>query len=272
MSKRFWDLVVEPESAELRIDGDIVDDEDAWLYDWFGDPHAAPSEMRDALAELGQRPLTVWIDSYGGSTFAGIGIYNALKAYPGRVSVLIDSKAMSAATIIAMAGDTVEMTPGAIFMIHNPWTSAIGYADEMRKTADVLDTVKDAIINVYTQRTHLSREHISELMDEETYMSAQQAVDLGFADSIRQEAGSVPVVFGGFRRAAIVNSARVDLGRLAKVLAEREQQEPEAVEPEELPQAAEQADQPEPPLVEDRAQEYNNRLAYLRVTDIMEAM
>lgn len=261
--KRFWALAVEAESAELRIDGDIVDDENAWLYDWFGDPRTAPGEFRDALAELGNRPLTVWIDSYGGSVFAAVGIYNALKAYPGRVTVIIDSKAMSAATIIAMAGDTVEITPGAIFMVHNPLTSADGYASDLRKVADILDTVKDAIVNIYVERTGLSRDRISELMDEETYMSARQTVDLGFADAIRADAGANPAIFAGFNRLAIVNSARQDLSGLAALLAERE--------PEPEPETEEQQtdDQPEPPLVDDRSQEYSNRLEYLRLEEIL---
>ena len=172
---KFWNLVKSDQDAELRIDGDIIDDDNAWLYEWLEMSYSSPNALRDELAALGDRPLTVWIDSYGGSVFAAVGIYNALKAYGGQVTVIIDSKAMSAATIIAMAGDRVEITAGAIFMIHNPLSAASGYASDLRKVADVLDTVKEAILNIYTERTRLSRDEISQLMDEETCLQFRPA-------------------------------------------------------------------------------------------------
>lgn len=187
---KFWNFVkneateTEPESVELRIEGDIVDDNNAWIYEWFGEPSASPNAFKDELNKYSGQDLTVWIDSYGGSVFAGASIYNSLKEHKGKVTVKVDGKAMSAASVIAMAGDEILMSPVAIMMIHNPLTGVYGDMHDLRKTADVLDTVKDSIINAYLTKTNKSREEISQLMDIETYMSANDAVSRGFADGV----------------------------------------------------------------------------------------
>lgn len=181
---KFWNFNNLDTEAELRIEGDIVDDSWAWLYEWYGEPCASPNNFRQELEACKGKPLTVWIDSYGGDVFAAAGIYNALKNYPGKVTVKIDGKAMSAATVIAMAGEKILMSPTSIFMIHNPLTSASGYASDLRKTADVLDTVKETIVNAYKIKTGLPRAKISQLMDEETYMTAQDAISEGFIDEM----------------------------------------------------------------------------------------
>jgi ATP-dependent Clp protease protease subunit len=187
---RFWNFIKNeatedtPESIELRIEGDIVSDDIAWLYEWFDMAHSSPNAFRDELKTYDGKDLTVWIDSYGGDVFAAAGIYNALKEHRGKITVKIDSKAMSAASVIAMAGDEVLMSPVAILMIHNPLTSANGDMREMRKTADILDTVKETIVNAYASKTGKLNDEISSLMDDETWMSANVAVKNKFADGI----------------------------------------------------------------------------------------
>jgi ATP-dependent Clp protease, protease subunit len=173
-----------PESVELRIEGDIIDDGDLWIYEWFGEPATAPNAFKEELKEFSGQDLTVWIDSYGGSVFAGASIYNALKEHKGKVIVKVDSKAMSAASVIAMAGDEIHMSPVAVMMIHNPLIGTYGDMHELRRVADILDTIKDSIINAYVTKTGKTADEISSMMDDETWMSANVAVKNGFADSV----------------------------------------------------------------------------------------
>lgn len=186
----FWRFIVneateeQEESIELHIKGDIVDDSDVWIYEMFGEDVASPNQFKDELNAFSGKDITVWIDSYGGSVFAGAGIYNALKEHKGKVVVKIDGKAMSAASVIAMAGDEIQMSPVAVLMIHNPLTHAYGNMHDLRKTADVLDTIKESIVNAYVNKTGRSRNKISQMMDDETWMSANVAVKEGFADCV----------------------------------------------------------------------------------------
>jgi len=207
----------EPESAELRIEGDIVSDDDVWLYEWAGMTATSPNAFKDELAKYDNMPITVWIDSYGGDVFAAAGIYNALMEHKGPVTVKIDGKAMSAASVIAMAGGTIQMSPMAIMMIHNPLSYAEGYASDLRKTADVLDTVKESIMNAYTLKTGRSRAKISQMMDDETYMDARTAVKEKFADSILyadKETETDDVMNFAFSRHMVLNCANESMKRL----------------------------------------------------------
>jgi ATP-dependent Clp endopeptidase proteolytic subunit ClpP len=184
---RFWNFIKNEQDdteVELRISGEVVSDDDAWIYEWFGIPAASPNSFRAELSEHKGKNITVWIDSYGGDVFAGAGIYNALKEHNGKVTVKIDGKAMSAASVIAMAGDEINISPVGMLMIHNPWSSAVGEAKDMRHAADVLDEVKNTIINAYQLKTKKSHKKISEMMDEETFMSAKKAAKEGFVDKI----------------------------------------------------------------------------------------
>lgn len=128
--------------------------------------------------------MTVWLNSPGGDCVAAAQIYNMLREYPGNVTVKIDGIAASAASLIAMAGNKVLMSPVSMMMIHNPLTMAFGNADDMQKAAAMLDEVKDSIINAYELKTGLSRSKLSHLMDNETWMNAVKALELGFADGI----------------------------------------------------------------------------------------
>lgn len=227
----FWKFIVnqatetEPESVELRIEGDIVDDDEAWLYEWFGMPSTSPNAFKEELSQFKGKDITVWIDSYGGSVFAAAGIYNALKEHDGRITVKIDSKAMSAASVIAMAGDEVLMSPMAVMMIHNPLTAAYGNMHDLRKIADILDTVKESLINAYVLKTGRSRSKISQMMDDETWMSANVAVKEGFADGILYQDNNPEVSdVAAFSRLAIVNSASQSIRSAVELLTKQQLQ------------------------------------------------
>lgn len=176
--KKFWNWLEqnESETRELRIDGQIAEES------WFDDD-ITPELFRTEL-NSSQGDISVYINSPGGDCVAASQIYTMLSEYPGKVTVKIDGLAASAASVIAMAGNEVQMSSTAMMMIHNPLTMAFGNADEMQKAIEMLDEVKESIINAYEKKTGLSRNKISRLMDEETWMNARKAIELGFADSI----------------------------------------------------------------------------------------
>ena len=158
------------------LNGTIAEDS------WFDDD-VTPQMFKDEL-DLGSGNITVWINSPGGDCIAAARIYNLLSSYPGKVTVKIDGIAASAASVIAMAGDEVYMSPVSMMMIHNPATVAFGDHTDMQKAIDMLNEVKNSIINAYVCKTGLSRSKLSHLMDAETWMDATKAVELGFADDI----------------------------------------------------------------------------------------
>jgi ATP-dependent Clp protease, protease subunit len=215
---KFWNFIkneASPDDVELRIEGEIVADDDAWLYEWFEMAHASPNKFREELKTHAGKQITVWIDSWGGDTTAAAGIYNALKEHKGGVIVKIDGKAVSAGSVIAMAGEEVQISPAGLIMIHNPYTWAIGESKDMKHMADVLDEVKESIVNVYQTKTGKSRKKISEMLDNETWMSAKTAVKEGFADKIMyveagKEAEGIENSFT-LNRLAIQNSANKNM-------------------------------------------------------------
>ena len=155
--------------------------------------------------------ITVWINSPGGDCVAAAQIYNMLMDYPGNVTVKIDGIAASAASVIAMAGTKVLISPVGMLMIHNPATLAWGDSGEMQKAIEMLGSVKDSIINAYEIKTGLSRTKLSHMMDAETWMDARKAVELGFADGILARAelteDAEPITMSMlYSKAAVVNS------------------------------------------------------------------
>lgn len=160
----------------LELHGTIAEES------WFDDD-LTPQMFKDEL-NAGSGDITVWINSPGGDCVAAAQIYNMLANYKGNVTVKIDGIAASAASVIAMAGNTVLMSPVSMMMIHNPATMAFGDHTEMEKAIEMLEGVKDSIINAYVLKTGLSRAKLSRLMDAETWMDATKAVELGFADDI----------------------------------------------------------------------------------------
>mgnify|MGYP000844425497 FL=1 len=221
---KFWNFAPKDEkTVELRIDGDIVDDSDVWLYEWIGETCTSPNAFREALNAYKGMNINVWIDSFGGSVFAATGIYNALAEHVrqgGTVTTIGDGKVMSAATVIFMAGQKRQVTKGCVFMIHNPLTSVGGYAEDLRKTADILDVVKESIINAY-ESTGKSREELSDMMNAETYMDANQTVQEGFATEILQvseKAADNNSPVRALARKAIVAYAETDVTNLQKII------------------------------------------------------
>lgn len=171
------------DEIELKIDGDIVMDDDFWSM-LFGIENVTPKGFMSELSQYKGKNITVWINSYGGDVYAASRIYTALKEHKGNVKVKVDGVAISAASVIAMAGDEILMSPTSIMMIHNPWGCFQGEAQDLRHGANVLDEVKQTIINAYQIKTNKSRAKISQLMDEETWMSAKKAVSEGFVDGM----------------------------------------------------------------------------------------
>lgn len=193
------------EEAELLIYGDISDET------WWGD-EVTPRQFHDDLATLEGKDLCVRINSGGGDVFAAVAIYNQLKTYGGKVTTRIDGLAASAATIIACAGEQVIMPSNALFMIHNPAMFAFGGydANEMRECAAQLDVVKQTIVNTYLTRSSLSEEELCQMMDDETWMTADEALDYGFVDTVDEKEAVTNSLRGG---RLIMNSVSCDLSR-----------------------------------------------------------
>lgn len=200
--KKFWNWARDAdETRTLYLHGVIAEES------WFEDD-VTPALFKAELLS-GGGDITVWINSPGGDCVAAAQIYNMLMDYPGNVTVKIDGIAASAASVIAMAGTKVLMSPTGLMMIHNPLTVAIGDSEEMQKAIQMLDEVKESIINAYEIKTGLSRAKLSHLMDAETWLNSNKALELGFADGIlfREEASPVQAQNSfTFSRRAVTNS------------------------------------------------------------------
>lgn len=197
----------------LFLNGTIAEDS------WFDDD-VTPQMFKEELMD-GSGNITVWINSPGGDCVAAAQIYNMLREYKGDVTVKIDGIAASAASVIAMAGDKVLMSPVSMMMIHNPMTIAFGDSGEMQRAIDMLSSVKDSIINAYELKTGLSRVKLAHLMDAETWMDANKAIELGFADEIIQRNGAadmeVPQVSMLYSKTAVVNSLMDKIAEKCKI-------------------------------------------------------
>lgn len=220
--KKFWkwkNQVMRNQNEEevteriLFLNGTIAEES------WFDDD-VTPQLFKEELNQ-GNGNITVWINSPGGDCVAAAQIYNMLIDYKGDVTVKIDGIAASAASVIAMAGTKVLMSPVSMLMIHNPMTIAFGNKGEMEKAISMLDEVKESIINAYEIKTGMSRAKLSHLMDSETWMDAHKAVELGFADDIlkRSEATDMEVsqVSMMYSKAQVVNSLMDKLATKCKI-------------------------------------------------------
>ena len=175
---KFWNWVKDEKSdtRTLYLDGVIAEDS------WFDDDVTPQAFKKDLFA--GEGDIVIWLNSPGGDCIAASQIYTMLMDYKGKVTIKIDGIAASAASVIAMAGTTVLMAPTALMMVHNPLTIAIGDTGEMQKAIGMLSEVKESIINAYEIKTGLSRAKLSHFMDAETWLNANKAIELGFADDI----------------------------------------------------------------------------------------
>lgn len=206
MKRKFWNWVRNEADGErtLVLNGEISDET------WYGD-EVTPALFQKEL-DAGTGDITVWINSPGGDVFAAARIYNMLMEYKGDVRVKVDALAASAASVIAMAGTEVLMSPVGMMMIHNPMTIAIGDSKEMQRAGEMLDEVKESIMNAYEIKTGMSRARISHLMDAESWFNAGKAVELGFADGVLRGDGTEDKARGGepegvmFSRMAVTNS------------------------------------------------------------------
>ena len=176
MKRKFWNWVKNEGERTLFLNGEISDET------WYGD-EVTPKLFKEEL-EVAGGDITVWINSPGGDVFAAAQIYNMLMDYQGNVVIKIDGLAASAASVIAMAGTEVLMSPVAMMMIHNPMTVAIGDSKEMQKAGEMLLEVKESIMNAYEIKTGITRTKLSHLMDDESWFNAKKAVEMGFADKI----------------------------------------------------------------------------------------
>ena len=189
--KRFWEWKNQADEGServLELYGTIAE------TSWFDDD-VTPQMFHDELF-AGKGPVTVWLNSPGGDCIAASQIYTMLMDYKDDVTIKIDGIAASAASVIAMAGTRVLMAPTALMMIHNPMTMAYGNQADMEKAIEMLDEVKESIMNAYEIKTSLSRAKLSHLMDSETWMNANKAIELGFADDIlkdsKKDAADIP--------------------------------------------------------------------------------
>ena len=202
MVNKFWAWVQKEDSGErtLYLEGVIAEES------WFEDDVTPAAFKADLFAGVG--PITLHINSPGGDCIAASQIYTMLMDYPHDVNVRIDGIAASAASVIAMAGTKVCMSPTSLMMLHNPFTVALGDSEEMRKAIQLLDEVKESIINAYEIKTGLSRARLSQMMDSETWMNAVKAKELGFCDEVLyqpEKADNVENSFT-FSRRAVTNS------------------------------------------------------------------
>ena len=249
---RFWNLSPDPETPAdgvLEIAGPIDQEE------WFGD-ETTPKAFKKALAGL--KNVTVHINSPGGDVMAGAEIYSALLEHRlnglGKVTVIITALAASAASVIAMAGDEILISPVAYMMIHNPWSVAFGDSHDMRKEAKILDEIREGLITAYQRKTGMDREELRRMVDSETWMSATTCVEKGFADGIyggeiqAAACAGAGLMTGATKEAVAEMCARWEASRGKKD--EDPEEEPEET-PEEDPEETENPDDPEEPEEDD---------------------
>ena len=216
---KFWNLMKneEEKSAEVILYGSIGSDE---YWDDISD-----KAFKQDIENLGDvENITLHINSPGGSVFSAVAIANTLKNHKAKVAANIDGLAASAATIITSACDTVRMPKNALFMIHNPITFAYGNNQEMQKTVEMLDKVKNSIIETYLNKTKTDKETLSELMDNETWMNAEEAKEYGFIDEILDENVEKEVI----ENKLIINNMAFDISKF-KNFKEKKIQEPRVI-------------------------------------------
>lgn len=180
----------------IDVKGQIVESGNDWVYDWLGIENTSPKKILKALQEAGGEDIEIYINSPGGSIFAGSEIYTELRNYAGKKVIKITGIAASAASVIAQAGEC-EISPTGMFMIHNVRTSASGDYRNMDQTGNALRAANQSIINAYIDKTGMEAAALQDLMDRETYLSAQQAVEYGFVDKIMFSDNAIPM-YNGF--------------------------------------------------------------------------
>ena len=167
----------------INVKGTVVSDDDAWVYNWFGIEAVSPSAISEALAEANGDDVVIRINSNGGDIFAGSEIYDLISSYGGNVLIRIVGMAASAASVIAMAAES-EIAPTGLMMIHNVQSGTYGDYREMEHSAEVLREANRSIMLAYREKTGMSEDELLSLMDNETFMSADTAIEFGFVDKM----------------------------------------------------------------------------------------
>ncbi|MEL7568946.1 MAG: head maturation protease, ClpP-related [Eubacteriaceae bacterium] len=175
--------------AKVKIRGVIVSNDDKWIYDWFGVESTSPGEIDDAIEKAGGDLLEVEINSGGGDVYVGSEIYTALKSYPGNVTTKIVGVAASAASIIAMAGDKTLIAPTAEIMIHNVASAAQGDYRTFAHESKVLKDYNSTIANAYILKSGMGRDKLLDMMNKETWLTPQQALEYKLVDEIMFDKG-----------------------------------------------------------------------------------
>lgn len=165
------------------------------IFDEIGYWGVTAKDFIDGIKPHKGKPLALSINSLGGDVFAGIAMYNALRNHGGEITVRVLGVAASAASLVAMAGDKIKMPRNAFMMVHNPWMFAAGNADELRDAADVLDKIGNALAGTYASRTGKTVEEVRKMLSEDTWLSAEEAVEAGFADEVEEEMKAAAAVF-----------------------------------------------------------------------------
>lgn len=174
MNKNWYNIKAEASSKSA----------DVYIFDEIGTFGLTAQSFIEEIKSYKDTPMSLHINCVGGDVFEGMAIYNVLKKRTARTTVYIEGIAASMGSVIALAGDEVVMAENSLFMIHNAWGGAMGEATEIRKTAALLDKISGEIANIYTKKTNLPYNRVKEMMDEETWLSADEAFNLGFIDSI----------------------------------------------------------------------------------------
>lgn len=205
MKNKFWNFKAkDKDNGELMLYGDISSST------WYGD-EVTPKAFKDDLDAMGDiKNLNIYINSGGGDVFAGQAIYSMLKRHNANKTVYIDGLAASIASVIAMAGDKIIMPKNAMLMIHNSWTIAAGNKADLRKIADEMDKIDESIAGTYETKSGIEKEKIANYMDSETWFTAEEAVEQGFADEIEKEKLVAASIKGGF---LMLNNQKFDLER-----------------------------------------------------------
>lgn len=180
MNKQYYSLVQENNEATLNIYGDITS------WEWYpGD--VSSYTLSKQLENIEADVIHVYINSYGGEVAEGLAIYNSLKRHKAKIITHADGFACSIASVIFMAGDERIMSTASLLMIHNAWTYTSGNANELRKQADDLDVITQASVNAYMAEINISEEELKQLLDDETWLSPQSALEMNFCTSIVNE-------------------------------------------------------------------------------------
>lgn len=211
MSNKFWKI--RNQTTDSKNEGELLLYGDIGNYEGWNDVTA--KQFNEDLKALGDvDTINVRINSVGGSVFAGQAIHSMLKRHKATVNVYVDGLAASIASVVAMAGDTITIPSNAMMMIHNPWTGCWGNANDFRKVANDLDKIGESIISAYEGKCKKPRNEIKDIMDAETWLTAQEAVDLGFADVLD---GAVEVAASITNKVLAMNGQQFDLSKFNNV-------------------------------------------------------